>query len=247
MFSRVRTGNMYVRTSHFCVRTACNRVRTAGKCVRTSPNPEIMYVFGGRRGRNTGFFIKFTRMGVQEFLDDINRFEEKEARYAELYKGFSRKLPAELVKVVFDHLPELNNNRDENLKAVQNIAARYVGVLWDTFNLADGRNAQGGSVPDMKPVRKPQTKGEAENILKEEIKIIPVHQQKLYTKIFWELYDEQQAREQYQYAVFLKMKEVFVEFYMDDVLELESPYLRYFDRCLALDVCLFLEDVYELF
>lgn len=185
-------------------------------------------------------------MSVQDFLDSIRHFEEQEAHYAKLYAGFSNKLPNELVKVVFEHLSELNNKREENIKAVHSIAVKYVDEIWETFNQADGRNAKKDTTPDLRPVCQPQTKEDAEKKLRKEIKVIPDDKHKLYEEIFWESYEEESATEQYKYAVFIKMKEVFAEFYLDDLLKLDGPYLRYFDRSLGLDVSLFLEEVYEL-
>lgn len=185
-------------------------------------------------------------MSVHDFFYQLDRWEERKKYFEEKYKGFSGKLPGELIKVVFEHLPEINNKREEKLKAVQKIATNFVEAVWEAYNMANWCNANNDSVSVLHPVRKPGTKQEAQKKLQKEIQNIPKEHWNEYEVIFWEMYEETYKRESYEYAVFMKTKEVFAEFYFDEVLELESKYLRYFERTLGLDICDFLEDVYQL-
>ncbi|MCK5344385.1 MAG: hypothetical protein KAR20_13315, partial [Candidatus Heimdallarchaeota archaeon] len=66
-------------------------------------------------------------------------------------------------------------------------------------------------------------------------------------EVFWESYKEELVGEVFEYAVYEKMKEIFTGFYIDDILEFDSDYLRYFDRGLYL-MCSsrFADEIYGL-
>ncbi|NQU54275.1 MAG: hypothetical protein HQ522_17240 [Bacteroidetes bacterium] len=103
------------------------------------------------------------------------------------------------------------------------------------------------AVTALAPVKKPTTREEADRKRLKEMSELPDKYHEQYTEVFWESYKEELVGEVYEYAVYEKMKEVFTEFYIDDILELDSDYLRYFDRGIYL-MCSrrFVDGIYEL-
>ncbi|NQU51826.1 MAG: hypothetical protein HQ522_04745 [Bacteroidetes bacterium] len=186
-------------------------------------------------------------MSAEEFLNFIKRSEETEAYYKALYEGFSKQLPTALAEVVFNYLPKFKNNREKYEKAVFETATKYIREIWDEFDSVNSLNANGGPMADLNPAKKPTSKEDAEQKRLKEIKEIPKQHHKGYTKVFWESYEEELVGEIFVYAVYEKMKEVFTKFYIDDIMEFDSAYLRYFDRGLYLMCTLrFVDDIYSL-
>uniref|UniRef100_UPI0032169639 hypothetical protein n=1 Tax=uncultured Draconibacterium sp. TaxID=1573823 RepID=UPI0032169639 len=182
-------------------------------------------------------------MSIEEFYNFIKRSEEKEAYYKALYDGFSKKLPGSLAEIVFHHLPRLNEKKADVIK----ICEKYISEIWEVYNYVYSLNANGGPMADLRPVKKPTTRAEAEQKRLKEIQTIPRKYHKAYSEVFWESYEEELSREKYEYAIYEKMKEVFTEFYINDILDFESEYLRYFDRSIYLSCsCKFIEDIYSL-
>ncbi|MEN8117649.1 MAG: hypothetical protein ABFS16_11760 [Bacteroidota bacterium] len=188
-------------------------------------------------------------MPIDEFYNLIKRQEEKEAYYEELYEGFSNKLPPQLTEVVFKHLPELKKNRIKYEKAVFEIAQKYVREIWEEYNSVYSLNYKGGGpMADLNPVEKPGTGREkAEKRLQKLKKELPAEYHERLQESFWETYEDELATEVFKYAVYEKMKEVFTEFYIDDIMEFESKFLRYLDRSLYLMCTLrFVDEVFSL-
>ena len=169
-------------------------------------------------------------MSPEEFLAHINNSEETEKHYAKLYKAFSQKLPEGLTEVVFAHMPGMKEKRDTLYDDVYKIAGKYVGEIWEWYNQTESSNYFKLKVEGISPVPKPKTREEAEKELQSELKGVPDEHHEMYKKAHWEAYELDNPHEVFVYAVYNKMKEVFVEFYMDDILNLDSDYLRMFDE-----------------
>jgi hypothetical protein len=186
-------------------------------------------------------------MSIEQFLSHIKNFEEKGKHYAKLYAGFSNKLPGVLADTVFDHLPDLKKHSKTMQPKVLNIAEKYMGEIWEWFNHTYSSQYLKKEVKDVKAVPKPKTKEEAETELKNELKDIPAEHHEGYTEIFWEVHESDQRYKAFQYEIYARMKAVFVDFFMDDVMELESGYLRQFDYDIYL-MCAgeFVQEIYGL-
>ncbi|MCY1720048.1 hypothetical protein OU798_06825 [Prolixibacteraceae bacterium Z1-6] len=180
---------------------------------------------------------------MEEFFNHIKRSEETEAYYQALYDGFRKKLPQTLAEIVYQYLPKLKAKED----AVLSLGKEYVRRIWEQYNEVYSLNRTGGPLINLQPARKPTTRKEAEQKLTKQIKTIPKQHHKIYSEIYWDTYEEKLTRETYEYAIYEKMKEVFTEFYIDDIMEFESDYLRYFDRSIYL-MCSnkYVDDVYGL-
>ncbi|NQU51131.1 MAG: hypothetical protein HQ522_01185 [Bacteroidetes bacterium] len=186
-------------------------------------------------------------MPSEEFLNFIKQSEERKAYYKALYEGFSKKLPPALAEIVFNYLPELTKQGKNKEQAVLEIGEKYIRNIWEEYNMVYSLNINGGPMAKLNPVKKPTSREEAEKKRLKEIKQFPEQYHKTYTKIFWEQYEDKLAREVFEYSIYEKMKEVFTEFYIDDIMEFNSDCLRSFDRGLYLMcTCSFTEDIYKL-
>lgn len=186
-------------------------------------------------------------MSMEEFLARINNFEELEKHYEKLYKAFSQKLPGELTEVVFNHLPDMLEKRDIIYDDVYKTAEKYIREIWESYNNADSCNYSKTPVKDVSPVPKPKTREEAEKELQSELEETPEKYHELYKKTHWECYEDEKPHEMFLYAVFNKMKEVLVEYYMNDILKLEADYLRILEQSIYYMCAIqFVQEIYKL-
>jgi hypothetical protein len=125
-------------------------------------------------------------MPLEEFRLHIKRFEELEAHYEELYKGFSQKLPKALSELVFKHWAELNQDRKNNEKTVFEIAQKYIREIWEEYNSVYSMNANKFPVKRHTPVKTPTTREEADKRRLKEMSKFPLEYHKEYTESFLE-------------------------------------------------------------
>lgn len=185
-------------------------------------------------------------------LDDlhnlIKRHEEHEAYYKKLFEGFTKKLSPALAELVFQHCPHLAKQRNTCENEILKLGDKSALLIIEDFNNAYWLNNNEGPMADLNAVPLPGSdRAEAEmycQMLKDEL---PEECHVEAEEAFWEEYQKQQESAQFKYAVYQKMKAVFTEFYIDDILEFESDILRYFDRSLYLLCTLrYVDEVYSL-
>jgi hypothetical protein len=185
-------------------------------------------------------------MGWEDFNRFIEDWEEKEKHYQVLYDAYSQNLPTALAEEVFVFFPKLKQKPDTQ-KAVVSIGEKYVGEIWEVYNNCSWLNTQGGAMAELNPARKPTTRKQAEQQRLNEIKGLPKKYHARYSKLFWKSYNENFITELFEYAIYEKMKKVFNQYYIDDIMEFESPILRYMDRCIYL-TCMheYVDEIYGL-
>jgi hypothetical protein len=160
-----------------------------------------------------------------------------------LQKKYHKQMPEALVALVLEHLPELLEEKEKFEKIIFPIAQNYTDEIWEDFNVADGIQHSKKGVKIYK-VPKPKTKAEEEQKLLSELQKLPKECHDDYREVFWETREQINANESFVLAVHQKMKEVFAAIYLDDVLSLDSDYLRYFDRSLYFLANQFVQEIY---
>ncbi|MCY1719765.1 hypothetical protein OU798_05390 [Prolixibacteraceae bacterium Z1-6] len=182
-------------------------------------------------------------------LDDLNRLkkqhEENKAHNNALFERFTQKLSPALNEVVFQHLAKNRNTYENELLKLGN---KYARLIFENFSNAHWLNNNVGPMADLNAVPVPGSdRAEAEfycQKLKEEV---AEEFRAEVEKLYWEEYTKNQESEAFKYAVYQKMKAVFTEFYIDDIMVFESHILRYFDRSLYLMCTLaYVDEVYSL-
>ena len=185
---------------------------------------------------------------LEELHNLIKRHEAYEAYYKALLEGFTKKLSPALAELVFQHWEHLAKQHSSYENQLIKLGDKYARLIFEDFNNAHWLNNNEGPMADLNAVPLPGSdRAEAEMYcqkLKEEVaEEFRVRVEKLY----WEEYTKQQESVEFKYAVYQKMKAVFTEFYIDDIMEFESHILRYFDRSLYLMCTLpYVDEVYSL-
>lgn len=185
-------------------------------------------------------------------LDDFHRLikrqEEKEAHYTALFEGFTKKLPFELSELVFQHNEHLAKHSNTYENELLKLGDKYARLIFEGFNNAHWLNNNKGPMADLNAVPLPGSDREEAEMYCQKLKE-QLHEECHVEaeKSFWEEYQKQQESARFRYAVYQKMKAVFTEFYIDDIMEFESHILRYFDRSLYLMCTLrYVDEVYSL-
>lgn len=185
-------------------------------------------------------------------LDDLNRLkkqhEENEAYNNALFEGFTKKLTPALNEVVFQHVQHLAKTRNTSENELLKLGDKYARLIFESFGNAHWLNNNEGPMADLNAVPVPGSdRAEAEfycQKLKEEV---TEEFREEAEKLYWEEYSKMQESVAFKYAVHQKMKAVFTEFYIDDIMVFESHILRYFDRTLYLMCALrYADEVYSL-
>ncbi|PKP08594.1 MAG: hypothetical protein CVU09_15505 [Bacteroidetes bacterium HGW-Bacteroidetes-4] len=181
----------------------------------------------------------------EEFFAFIQRFEALEAKYRELWQRFHNSLPAELLELVFEHLSTLKEHAGSAEAKILALADEITHDVWNEYNIANTMQHR-NKKPDIYPILKLKTKAAAKKELQAQLKKIPEKYHQGIEEGFWEGFGYEQNHERFELAVHKKLKEVFTRVYFDDVMELDSDYLLFFDGNLYFLATLWVQDIYKL-
>ncbi len=158
-------------------------------------------------------------------------FEEPEDKYERLFqqtnqqqifRKFRFDFESEVYQVIKAYRPFLHENINAHVIKVKDILVRASGVASDIlFSCIRGK---GGSV--LLGVPKIINREEEELKLCKEMLDIPDEWKHEYSQVFWETYEEEVKSQEYIFAVFDKMKEIMVDYYLNDIIKLEGNLLR---------------------
>jgi hypothetical protein len=188
--------------------------------------------------------ITINMMSKEEFLESIFRYDELEAKYEALAKEYEKQMPDSLTNLVFEHMPKLQGEKEKFEKIIYPIAQNYTGEIWEDFNMADWMNRSKDEVR-LFNVPKPKTNEVEEIELVKELQNMQQEFHAEYCDIFWKSCAEINEHNSFVFASHNKMKEIFTEIYIDDVLSLEPVYLRYFDYKLYMQADNFVQEIYS--
>lgn len=118
--------------------------------------------WGESCGENRKKISKSNSYVDRRILTLFERIWRSEAHSKKLYTAYSKKLPTELVKFVFDHLPEIRDDRDKYEKEIFAIAEKYMQEIREQYDHAYSYHSDQDSVPELLFAKKPQLKEEAE-------------------------------------------------------------------------------------
>ncbi len=158
-------------------------------------------------------------------------FEEPEDKYERLFqqtkqlqifRKFRFDFESEVYQVVKVYRPFLHENIHAYVIKVKDILERASGAASDILFSCIGGN--GDSV--LLGVPKIISREEEELKLSSEMLDIPDKWKNEYSQMFWETYEEEVKSQEYIFAVFNKMKEIMVDYYLNDIINLEGNLLR---------------------
>ncbi len=186
-------------------------------------------------------------MGPQEFLDFINESEKSIKASQELEEAFLKKMEAELVEYVFNYYPQLQQHRKKYTNRLLKIAQTCAAEALECFGLVLSYQYENKPYFKKNENKKPQTKEESEKELQKLLSEIPLKYKNNAIKTHWEMFEEQQVYEYFIYNAHLKLKEIMVEFFFDDINEFEGGHLRMLDSyTYSLAIYPFIDECYEI-
>ena len=157
--------------------------------------------------------------------------------------SFIKVLTPKLVEVVFEFEPRLYEKRKVYEGEIKEISQRFAKELFAEYFIAFVANGVHLEIPELAPVKKPQSKEEASEALEKELEALiekydyPIECQEGYRRAFWNQYSSHYKQQLFKYTVYEEVKKTFSFFCTEGLLDLESDYLRFFDRALYAKIC----------
>lgn len=189
-------------------------------------------------------------MDAEEFLRKLGEMENETKLLIKHEQSFIKQLSSSLFIITIENreiVREMGCKAEEYIKELSEKAAEEVlGWLDHALELVSLNIIVNGKykVPAI------QTKQEAEIKLHEEMKFIPQEDEEdraYYSEIFWESYYSELKEASFIHAIFNEMKKVLVDYYQDDIIALDSMYLKDLDSNIYIAARnTFVEAVYEL-
>jgi len=179
------------------------------------------------------------------FSNIEQRLEVLDIKYGKLAEQIKKRMPEALTAIVIEHIPELQTEKEKNRKIIYSIAQEYTDNIWDDFTMIDMKQYY---KKDAEIVELPRfdTKEEDELDIQKNLENMPEKYHAGYRELREELYDHMKIQDDFVATLYTKMKEIFADVYLEDVLSLDSDYLREFDNTLYFEAYWFVEDVYSM-
>ncbi len=161
-------------------------------------------------------------MTFEESEERFNRIYEKSDRFEKIFNMFSKDYLKSLKEVIQQHRPLIKQNIDNYNKQISHLIKESMRWALETlfFCMTNDVGDNNVTVPKRTDKNKEQKK------LSLQLKNIPVDDKELYSQIFWDGYDEIEKRENYNFAVFNKIKELLVKHYYNEIIELNGNSFR---------------------
>ncbi len=163
-------------------------------------------------------------------------------KYEKIYKEFKYDFESGIYQIVKIYKPVINDNINKYILKVYSILENATDEALSTLFLCMSSDVS-ESIANV-PQRLKREEQEKELNRRLSLLIIPEDGVAEFSEIFWEMYEDNQKREEYVFAVFNKMKEVLVNHYYSDIIDLEGKSLRYLNSNLYHDTTInLIEDI----
>lgn len=162
-------------------------------------------------------------------------------------QNFRDKLSGQLFELVFSSQPNMKKFRDQLSAPLRELASKYALETLRCFDRAASLAYSKSETTTILTLPGPISETESEKELNELINHIPDEDVEYLTKNHWDEYRHQKQHEDFIFSIFRKMKEVLVEYYEANIMELDGKYLRLLDGELYhLVACEFVQEYYEI-
>ena len=161
-------------------------------------------------------------MTFEESAERFNRIFEKSDRFEKIFNMFSKDYLKSLKEVIQQHRPLIKQNIDNYNKQISLSIEKSMRWALETlfFCMTNDVGDYNVTVP------KRTDKDNEQEKLCLQLENIPDDDKELYSQIFWDGYDDIEKRENYNFAVFNKIKELLVKHYYNEIIELNGDSLR---------------------
>ncbi len=190
-------------------------------------------------------------MSREGFLRRLEQSKREEEKYNQLYRSYEKEFREEFVRVIayYHNVPRqvvIIQKREVSI-----LLKRYERKMWESYNINYSSNANKEKVRLFGSLIKPMSK--------EDFDVRWLNSRKEYKSMLQEEYDEAWHRQvfwesalmsivdtNFKYYIYSLLKKVFTKYYIDDILEFDSDYLRRFDEDIQHIAFQFVDDIYEL-
>ncbi len=190
-------------------------------------------------------------MSKEGFLRRLEQSKREEERYNNLYKAYQKDFRKEFLLAIayYHNMPQavILKRRIE----FNTLIHRYERRMWESYNINYSHNANKDKVrlygKMMKPLSKEtfderwhNTRKEYQSMLQEE------YDEEWHRQVFWESALMSLVDTNFKFYIYELLKKVFTKYYIEDILEFDSDYLRRFDEDIQLIAFQFVDDIYEM-
>ncbi|MBI9068261.1 MAG: hypothetical protein JEZ09_13290 [Salinivirgaceae bacterium] len=185
-------------------------------------------------------------MDKNEFLEFLRKSKENIEASRVREQAFFEKLARALQTLVFEQYPEYQSKQNKVSELLHEKSLLCASKVLDALGMAIYNQKNKISFNTKSKIIKPQTREESEKELQELINLYPNADIEYLKQVHWESFYERQRPALFHSCIHNKSKEILVEFYEDDILELSADGLRQIDSTIFyLAVCPFVEDFFE--
>jgi len=183
-------------------------------------------------------------MTIEEFLRFLEESDKNTKYTRKIRKEFKEKLVNELCAFIKENYP---GKKPVQIPEKLKNQAKWCAIF-ALESIEDAMVAQEKNKPCYISNAKPKvtSKAESEKELQDFLRQIPEKHHAYATRMHWEDYEEVRVHQLFLKGLHDKIKEVLVEFFQDEILELKGDYLRLLDEdtyLLALDP--FIDKIYD--
>lgn len=184
-------------------------------------------------------------MSLESLFFQMQKYKELEEKFQELYKVYKARLIAEISALTYKYCPILLDDKDITDVKLFDIIDTYAEKVYDAYSYAIHMQSENREVSNLK-IGKPKTKEEGEIELQKELEGMPDMAKQGYTETYWEIFYYFQERELFAEAIHNQVKATFTEIFFNEVMTLDSEYLRNFDWKTYKEVSDYVNDIYEM-
>ena len=183
-------------------------------------------------------------MTGKEFLKLLDEFTERLKEYIETRERFVEKLTNELCAYIKEHYPRKKPVQiPDKLKSETKWCAIFAFESFEHVMKYQSKNKPYQPRHNFSIVT---SKEESEKELQEFLRQIPEKHHEYAIKMHWEDYEEKRVIQLFHKGLHNKIKEVLVDFFEDDILEMKSEYLRQLDEYTYLSaLCPFIQEIFK--
>lgn len=168
-------------------------------------------------------------------MNDVEKYfeyssaEESLKDWKDRFDGFHTKLQAELCELFFNYWPEMEVNRELIIKELRELAVYSCQDAYFSLLTANEYLRKGLPVLGDQSLPAARSRDKEEKELEELLEKFPILNNDEFIKSHWEDFELGVKVDNFYFQTHQKIKEALVEFYFDNIKNLEGDHLRFID------------------
>ena len=168
-------------------------------------------------------------MNDTEKYFDYSSVEELLKDWKDQFDGFHSKLPAELCEFFFSYWPEMEVNRELIIQDLRELADYSCQDAYFSLLTAKNYLSKGMPILENQSLPAPRSRDKEEKELEKLLKKFPILNNDDFIQSHWEDFELGVKVDNFYFQTHRKIKEVLVEFYFENINNLEVDQLRFID------------------